>query len=250
MTRSAWWFALQGGVARLDGSWQGPGSEALNAAEKYQQGSELGLRFGRRWMNGFSVGSGLGMVQQDSRFLYQQTGTPTTQGSVDTTWSGTAMGVLTIYTWQLDTLFAEVPGTDQRWSATNRYTSLRVPLELGWRKDDGRMQFGTRGGLLLDVPMARQGNTLAFTGTEGVSEVVPLNDVRFDERFRPSLSAFAALELGYLVSHRWLVLCGPQATWQLGSPDAGAPRPRVNELGAWGRVEYLLSKRIIPASLP
>ena len=247
LNKGQWWIALQAEVAALNGEWHGPGREVkeLNASETWREGKGVGVAFGREWLNGWSIGLGLGVNQQRSRFLRRETETPHSEVVVDTTWTGSPMGQVTNYTWDIVETVVTEPGVVRDYSATNTYTRLRIAPEVSYRMAQRkRFSLSARLAPMLMLGMGRKGNTVVTTVTADSMETapttstIPLNNASFHDRFPLSMAVSAGLEVQYRMLDRWSVSALPTFTyWFPGSSTTGRSLS-MNELGGAMRLRY------------
>ncbi len=247
------WIGIHACYHDLSGGWNGssPTAEALNDDETWRDQWTAGLTYGWRWRSGWSASVGLEAAGRSSRFLHQHVEEGITTWDVDTSWVITPAGIdQNIYTWNIDSLAAFEPGIDERYSATNRYTLLRVPIEAGWHLEVRRWQFAARGGLLFGGTIARQGQSLGGAPTDGAPELIDLADPIIDHRFTFSIAGSFAVDAGYLLTERWSVHLGPVVTrdlWSSGNPD---PSLRLTSVGGMIRLEHELRMKERPVQQP
>lgn len=243
------WIGIHAGYHDLSGGWNGPSptAEALNNDEAWQDQWTAGLSYGWRWRSGWSASIGVDVVNRRSRFLHQHMEEGITTWDVDTSWVITPAGIdQNIYTWNIDSLVAFEPGINEQYSATNRYTLLRVPIEIGWRMGTRRWQFSVRGGSSICGTIARRGQSLSSPPSDGAPELIDLSDPAIDHRFTMSIAGSIAADAGYLLTERWSVHLGPVVTrdlWTSGNPD---PSLRLTSFGGLLRLEHELRMKERP----
>lgn len=201
---------------------------------------------GYEWLNGWSIGLGLGVMRQRSRFLHHEVQSGTTETVIDTTWTSNAMGPVTNYTWDIIETTLVEPGVEQDYNATNTYTQLRIAPELAYRlKDMKRFSVHGRIAPIFLVDIGRNGNTLTNGTGENSSDtlttrsvVIPLADASLDDRFPLRTALSAGLDLRYQLCERWSIAASPTCTWWL--PRATDPTPTLSmtEWGASVRLRY------------
>jgi hypothetical protein len=192
LKKGNWWVAVQGEWAMLNGEWKGTGSEVceLNKSETWRSGQGLGLVFGRQWLSGWSLGLGIGANKQRSRFLRREVEPGHSELVVDTTWTGTPMGQVTNYTWDIVETTVVEPGVERDYSATNSYTRLRIAPEVGYQLlQKKRFSLGARLAPVMMIDIDRKGNTLVQTSsmdtleTAAATGALALTDASLDNRF-------------------------------------------------------------------
>ena len=249
LARGNYWIGAQVGFWNVNGGWSGASalSEDLNRSEEWNAQQSFAALFGRRWRNGFSLGTGVEFMKRDSRFLLDRSEPGTASVVVDTTWTVIPMGTATFYTWDIDSTMMIEPGAEQHYSTTNQYTMLRVPIELGWSRDLRRWIFGVRAGASINLPIERSGQTLipanAPQDTPASSghlyNVIDLNDASVDDRFGVSLSAFGSFDVGYLLTERWSAHAGPSLARDIVIGNTPIDL-RTTQVGGFFRIEYEL----------
>lgn len=246
LERGTYWLGSRWSVQGLDGGWRGPEplSEELDRAETWRTQFAATLCFGRRWRSGVSVATGIEYAQRTSRFLYDEGGVSTASVLIDTVWSGTPSGTATIYTWEIDSALVMEPGGSRRYSSTDRYSYIRVPLELGWHKEIRRWSLGGRLGAAISIPLNRRGSTLAYTTSvqDGTIEAVDLRNEAVSGRFGAVLSITMAIDAGHQLSEHWSIHAGPTLARDL-VETGSTPRPDLWALGAFFGVEFELPSR-------
>ncbi len=246
LERGAYWLGTRWSVQGLDGGWRGPQplSEELDGAETWRTQYAATLCFGRRWRSGVSVATGLEYAQRTSRFLFDEGGVSEASVVIDTVWSGTPSGTATIYTWEIDSAVVMEPGGYQHYSSTDRYSFIRVPLELGWRTEIRRWSVGGRLGAALSIPVNRDGSTLAYTTSaqDGTIGTVDLQNEAVSGRFGAMLSLTMAVEAGHQLSEHWSIHAGPTLARDL-VETGSTPRPDLWAFGAFFGVEFELPSR-------
>lgn len=248
LSKGQWWIAAQADASVMTGKWTGNAPEVadLNASETWQSAQGLGLVAGRDWLNGWSLGLGIGVSKQRSRFLRREVEPGHSEMVVDTTWTGTAMGAQTNYTWDIVQTVVSEPGVERDYSATNSYTRLRIAPEVGYRVwQNGRFALHARlaGAMLLD--MGRKGQTVAWAnGTDstetatGVARVIPLNDASMNARFPVAFALTGSLELRYRLCERWSIGALPTMTYWLPGADGSTPGLSMTGIGGAVRLRY------------
>jgi hypothetical protein len=241
------WFALQGEWAMLNGTWRGPGAEVteLNESETWRGGQGLSLVVGREWLNGWSVGLGIGANKQRSRFLRREVEAAHTETVVDTTWTGTAMGAQTNYTWDIVERVQTEPGIEHDYSATNSYTRLRIAPEVSYQLlQKKRFGLSARLAPVMMFDIGRKGNTIVQATTDSLetttvtTSALPLNDASLDDRFPMSLAISGGLEFRYRICERWSASALPTFTYWMPRAEGRVPSLSMNELGGALRLRY------------
>jgi hypothetical protein len=242
------WFALQGEWATLNGAWKGTRQEVteLNESETWGEGQGLSLVVGREWLNGWSVGLGIGANKQRSRFLRREVEASHIETVVDTVWTGTAMAAQTNYTWDIVETVQTEPGVEHDFSATNSYTRLRIAPEVSYqllRKK--RFSLSARLAPVMMFDIGRQGNTIVQTvttdsleTTTAATSVLPLNDASLDDRFPMSLAVSGGLDFRYRICERWSVSALPTFNYWMPRAEGRVPSLTMNELGGALRLRY------------
>lgn len=247
LKKDNWWVAVQGEWSTLNGEWKGPGSEVteLNKSETWRGGQGLGLVIGREWLSGWSLGLGIGANKQRSRFLRREVEASHTEVIVDTTWTGTPMGQVTNYTWDIVETVIEEPGVERDYSATNSYTRLRIAPEVGYQLlQKKRFSLGARLAPVMMIDIGRKGNTLVRTAsvdtleTAATTGALALTDASLDNRFPMTFAVSAGLELRYRLCERWSLGMLPTFTYWLPHTEGRVPSLSMSELGGAVRLRY------------
>jgi cytoskeletal protein RodZ len=243
-----WWIAVQGEWAMLNGEWKGSGHEVpeLNTSETWRGGQGLSLVVGRKWLNGWSVGLGIGASKQRSRFLRREVEASHTETVVDTTWTGTAMGAQTNYTWDIVETVQTEPGIEHDYSATNSYTRLRIAPEVSYQLlQKKRFVLSARLAPVMMFDIGREGNTIVPSSSTDSLETTtygtvaaPVNDASLDERFPMAFALSAGLEVRYRICERWSVGALPTFTYWIPRAEGAVPALSMNELGGALRLRY------------
>ena len=237
-----YFFGVQVGYDGLSGGWSGhsPLSEELDRDEQWLGQYHAGIVLGRRWRSGASISVGVGFVERKSRFFRAMQTPGSTMLDVDTVWTGTPSGPNTVYTWDIDSLMTEQPGTEERFNSTNGYRLLRIPVELGWRRELNRWSITARAGVQVNLALDRRGRTLVSGQADGAPVVGDLNDAAVSQRFRTSISGFLGVDVGYLLCDRLSVHLGPVLARDMWSAESGDEQLRLTQVGAVLRLEYEL----------
>jgi len=248
LKRGNWWLALQGELSMLNASWKGAGRAVteLNESETWRGGQGLSVAVGREWLNGWSIGLGIGANKQHSRFLRREVGSSRTEVVVDTTWTGTPMGTQTNYTWDIVETVVNEPGVERDYSATNIYTRLRIAPEVSYQPlRKKRFSLSARLVPMMMLDIGRKGNTLVPSSTIDSLEIettgtgtLQLDDASLDERFPMTFAISAGLELRYRFCERWSVGFLPTFTYWLPSAERRVPSLSMTELGGALRLRY------------
>jgi hypothetical protein len=246
--KGQWWVAAQAEWAGLNGDWNGTGPEvnALNASETWRGQNGFSIVFGRSWSDRWSVGMGMGITKQRSRFLRHEVEEGRTETVVDTTWTATAMGTQTNYTWDIVETLVEEPGVERDLNATNTYTRLRIAPELGiellGRK---RATLSARVAPTMMFDLGRKGSTVATVSTmDSLETLTPalatrsLGDASFDKRFQAAFALSLSLEARYQLHERWAVSLLPTYTYWLPRAESTVPALSMTELGGAVRLRY------------
>ena len=248
LKKGQYWFALQGEMSLVNGSWKGTGREVseLNASETWRGGQGLSLVVGREWLSGWSVGLGIGATKQRSRFLRREVEPAHAETVIDTTWTITPMGTQTNYTWDIVETLVSEPGVERDYSATNSYTRLRIAPEVSrdlLRKK--RLTLTARLAPVMMFDIGRTGNTIVPSSTMDSLETVTtstgtlqLNDASLDERFPMTFAISAGLELRYRFCERWSAGLLPAFTYWMPRAEGRVPSLSMNELGCGVRLRY------------
>ncbi|MCB0770985.1 MAG: hypothetical protein KDC00_11350, partial [Flavobacteriales bacterium] len=206
-----WWLGAYVGSGTVQGEWKGSDLETLDQAEDWLSTGQAGLQFGRAWRSGWSVSAGLGLSMVRSRFDYKTTGPSSSFLEVDTTWSEyahTTTGV-PLYTWVIDSMIVDRPGSLSRVDSRNRYAAVQVPLTVHWYGDLRRFRLGAFGGVMAWIPTQRQGLTLAGPIQDGSPTTLPLQDARVSDRFAAQLHGQAGMSVGYFVTEHFSAYVEP-----------------------------------------
>ena len=248
LSKGHWWIAAHGEVAMMNGEWKGTGHEVteLNKVETWQSAQGLSLVAGRDWLSGWSVGLGVGVARQRSRFLKRESEPGQTETVIDTTWTGSPQGIATNYTWDIVQTQIYEPGVEHDYSATNTYTKLRIAPEIGYRLlERNRLSLHARLSPVLLLDIGRKGNTLVWTNrsdslenTTTGTRVMSLGDASLNERFPLAIALSGSVELRYRLCDRWSVSVLPRYTYWLPKADGAIPSLSMNGLGGAVRLRY------------
>lgn len=211
-----WWWGAYAATGRLTGMWQGADQEALNAAERWRGATQWGILVGRQWRSGWSLslGAGLGLSRSTLAFDEQQFDRSM---SVDTTWTQTLYNnVDVIYTWNIDTVITERPGTIRHTHARNRYGALQIPLNLAWHGQVKRWHYGGLCGVAIHLPTQREGSTLQRLPSDAAVSVVSLRHPSIDTRFGLRANAHLGLSIGYALNEHISIYAEPLLTTPIG----------------------------------
>lgn len=248
LKKSHSWIAVQAAIWTPDAVWKGTGPEVgeLNKNETWQGGQSLAVVYGREWLSGWSTGVGIGVSRQRSRFLRHETTPGHSETVIDTTWTGTAMGAQTNYTWDIVETVVNEPGVGRDYSATNMYTRLRIAPEVGYRLvDRSRFSLHALGSFAVTLDAGRKGRTLVRASasdsldlsTNGIT-TLSLDEASLDERFPLSFALSASMELRYRLCERWSISGLPMFTYHLPRAETRIPGLSMTELGAAVRLRY------------
>lgn len=247
LKKGNWWVAVQGEWSTLNGDWKGTGPEVaeLNKSEIWRGGHGLSLVFGREWLSGWSLGLSIGANKQRSRFLRREVEPGHSELVIDTTWTGTPMGQVTNYTWDIVETTVVEPGVERDYSATNSYTRLRIAPEVGYQLlQKKRFSLGARLAPVMMIDIGRKGNTLIQTASADSSETgaatgaLALTNTSLDSRFPMAFAVSAGLELRYRLCERWSLGVLPTFTYWLPRTEGRVPSLSMNELGGALRLRY------------
>lgn len=242
------WIGIQAEVSALEGAWKGTGPETaeLNKSETWRGGQGFSLAAGYAWWSGWSVGLGIGVTRQRSRFLHQEVEGGASETVYDTTWTSYPAGPVTNYTWDIIETTRTEPGVAHDYSATNTYTQLRIGPEVGYRfMERKRLSVHGRFTPLVLLDVGRKGTTLGSVPQQAGNDtsttlinVVPLTDASMDDRFPVRLAISAGIDLRYQVCDRWSLSASPTCTWWLPHAPGSGPSLSMTELGAVFRLRY------------
>lgn len=248
LRKGRWWFALQGGIAKLDGHWSGsdPAARELNRDETWLGGRSLGLVVGREWLNGWSAGLGIGAAWQRARFLRLERTPGPTETVIDTTWTNSFQGPNAYWTWNIVETDVTEPGTQREFRATNEYLWLRVAPEAARQLFEyRRLSLHARAGAAALFGITRKGSTLYRPSVhtldappDGHVNVVDLNDAAVRERFAFSFALWGALELQYRVREHWSVGALPMVEWRPAMHSSKGPALSMTSFGGALRLRY------------
>jgi hypothetical protein len=246
-------FGLQLEWTSASGEWRGTGEEvaALNRSETWLDRKGIGAVGGLRWRSGLHLALAANASQQRSRFLRTMTIAGDTTTTVDTTWIATAAGPQTVYTWDIVPVTIAEPGIEERTTATNTYTQLRMAAELGYGHRLGRWSLGLRAGPMITATMTRKGKTLVPGPVQPDGDEQPPNppmvmavDDRYvDERFRLSVGAFAAADINFHLTEAITLGAGPMWSTNFAGSGGTVPVASVSELGGAFRLLFDLPER-------
>ncbi len=237
----------------VSGAWRGSGEEvaALNRSETWLDRKGIGAVGGLRWRSGLHLALAASASQQRSRFLRTMTIAGDTTTTVDTTWIATAAGPQTVYTWDIVPVTIAEPGIDERTTATNTYTQLRIAPELGFGRRLGRWSLGLRTGPMITATLSRKGKTLVPDPVQPDGDELPPNpplvisadDRSVDERFRLSVGAFAAADINFHLTEAITLGGGPVWSTNFAGSGGTVPVAALSEVGGAFRLLFDLPER-------
>lgn len=211
-----WWWGAYAGTGRQTGVWEGVDQQALNAAERWRGATQWGILVGRQWRSGWSLSLGAGLGLSRSTLAYDEQQFDRSL-SVDTTWTQTLYNnVDVVYTWNIDTVITERPGTMLHTHARNRYGALQIPLNLAWHGQVKRWHYGGLCGVAIHLPTQREGSTLQRLPSDAAVSVVSLRHPSIDTRFGLRANAHLGLSLGYALNEHIGIYAEPLLTTPLG----------------------------------
>jgi hypothetical protein len=246
-------IGLQFDWTNVNGEWRGSGDEvpALNRSETWLDRKGIGAVIGLRWRGGSHLAMAVGVSQQRSRFLRTRTIEGGTSTTVDTTWTATPAGPQTVYTWDIVPVTIAEPGIEERTTASNTYTQLRIAPELGYDRRLGRWSIGLRAGPMFTATLARAGRSLVSGAAQADSTelqadqpmMIPVDDRSVDERFRLSFGAFAAVDINYHLTEAITLGAGPVWSTNFAGSGGTVPVASLSELGGAFRLLINLPER-------
>lgn len=231
-----WWIAATAGQYRETRHWAGGDGqlrEALNSTETHHYTYSAGFMGGLNFRGGWSVATGAEYrtgrfdFHHTDRFQMRRDSIISTVLTFNSLVLATTTDTITTYS-----------TVDRSVSEVNRYSTLRIPVELGWHKGLRRFRLGARAGLALELNEMRSGATLA-PGHEGVQSV----DVASTQVSCSSvLAGSVAADLGYMLSERWAVWASPVYEFGLLSllPADGLPVALPERAGLRFSISYQL----------
>lgn len=217
LPHGAWWMGVQFGWNDLNGGWRGEGrlAEEMNASETWQSGWQIGMVGGRTWRSGLSVSAGIEYASLKSRFLFTEERIAASDSGMamvlDTTWSVNAVAPdssYIVYTYDIAYVPVEGYAEDVRYSATNRYALLSVPVEVAYQWNIGRFTLSPRAGAAFNWFIGRNGRTLVASSTDGPPRAVVLSDAGAADRFGLWITGSAGADMGYALDERTQVFVG------------------------------------------
>lgn len=217
LPHGAWWLGVQFGWNDWNGGWRGEGplAEELNTAETWQGGWQAGFVGGRTWRSGLSVSAGVEYASLKSRFLFTEnrhnSSDTSTAMVLDTTWSVNAVAPdssYVVYTYDIAYVPVEGYSEDVRYSATNRYALLALPVEVAYQWNIGRFTLAPRAGAAFKWFIGRDGRTLVASASDGSPRAVALSDARAVDRFGMWITGSVGGDIGYALDERTQVFAG------------------------------------------
>jgi opacity protein-like surface antigen len=124
-------------------------------------------------------------------------------------------------------------------AAMNRYSLIRVPIEVSWHRPWRRWQYGLRAGLSAEFNTMISGITLVSDGNEsGTRSVDVASDL--ERRTNALLTGSVAADLGYALTDRWALWASPTVAIGLLplSHASDAPYAMPDRLGMRLRLSY------------
>lgn len=232
--RHAWWIAATAGTYRETRTWHGGDqalAHALQATETPHYTIGLGMLAGMEWRGGWNVATGL--EHSASRYDFKQidhlSGRRDSLITHVVTFNSSVIGSYT------DTLTTYTE-TTRTVAAMNRYTSLRIPVEVGWHRAWRRWHGGVRAGLSTEFNAMRSG----ITSVQGTAQGVDVGATEVHKAVL--LGGSLALDAGYAINGRLGLWASPGYATGLFSlsPPNGSPRASGDRWGIRLRLAYTL----------
>lgn len=201
--QQTWWIAATAGTFRENRTWKGGNKElrdALQGTEIPHPTVAVGLLGGVNGRGGWSLATGV--EYHAGRFNFNHADRFRTRHDSIVNYVVTFNSlVVETYTDTISTFREE----QRTIAAMNRYTTLRIPVELAWHTAYRRFRAGARAGLALELSTLRSGATL-LRNEEGLQGVYILPDNR---RCMSILGGSLAADFGYLLTDHWGLWASP-----------------------------------------
>ncbi len=232
----SWWIAATAGQFSETRTWKGGSTDlrtALQGTEQPHHTSAFGLLFGINGRGGWSLATGL--EHHAGRYDFKHADRfRTRRDSIITHVVTFNTLILASSTDTISTYREEQRSV----AAVNRYTTLRIPVELGWHVPHRRFRLGARAGLALEISTLRSGATLQYNelGLQSV-EVTPT-----DKQCMSVLAASVGADLGYILTEHWSIWASPVYEAGLLSllPEDHAPCSMPERMGIRFRLAYTI----------
>lgn len=244
--KAQWWIGIRGAGHQEYRSWvQGDPElrEALNSTERGRRTWGMGLLFGRAWASGLHVGLGAEWV--DARYDYRHTDRRLVEHTeVNNYMVSFGSDVLM----NLSDTVTTVQEDQQTVHSINRYSTLRLPVEVAMYRPWRRWTYGARVGMAYERSSFREGSVLRrnTAGPEATSFVqsMDVTEVSTQDRVSAQVSATLAFDLRYHLTDRFCLWAGPGYTRGLFAFAAGdQPRPLAERYGLAGGITCTLPGR-------
>ncbi|HEY0976543.1 MAG TPA: hypothetical protein VGE21_03665 [Flavobacteriales bacterium] len=197
--KGTWWFGVFGGAYTEERSWTGGDAdlrEALERTEVPHYPLGVGIALGHAWPSGFHLGTGVELIRSrydfrhDDRFVTENTEVHNFVVALD---ANVLVNISDTVVTTSETLVQQ--------KAMNRYSTLRIPVEVGWQHTWRRWHYGIRGGAAVEHITQQGGYTLQRVPS-GSSDATDIRSVDALDGPRRTilLSGLVGLDLGYSLS--------------------------------------------------
>lgn len=213
---SQWFVGLAIAYGQLKGAWPDKDGLGLNDAEQWRGSTVWGVNIGREWRSGWSIRTGLGLALDRSTLAVDRREVERFT-EVDTSWTQSAYNNTSdlVYTWRIDTVAVERPGTTATFRSNNQYGALRIPLTVGWHTDLRRWRLGACAGVAAMIPSQRKGHTIYRPSSDADPILVDLTDDRVASRSTARVDMHLGLSLGFHITEHMTVLLEPRTIFPM-----------------------------------
>jgi hypothetical protein len=177
---------------------------ALDRAEARTATLNLGLSLERHWMSGWGVGAGIQLERSSRDFHFVDRRTTVQQEVI--TWLVTLDSQ--VFVSSSDTI-DHVTTTENSIHGINRRSVVRIPVEGHFHRGKGRLQWGLRGGLALELDLRREGPGLTLDRQEGRLTAVQLSSTTLRQRHPHMVLGMVGADLGYQLAEHWSIWATP-----------------------------------------
>lgn len=232
----SWWIAATAGQFRENRTWKGGDDElrtALQGTELPHATTAFGMVIGVHGRGGWSLATGI--EHHAGRYNFKHADRFRTRRDSIVTYVVTFNSLILATSTDTISTFSE----EQRSvAAVNRYSTLRIPVEIAWHAPYRRFRLGVRAGLALELSTLRSGATLMHNG-QGLQsvEVDPVDKQRMSV-----LAGGLGADFGYVLTEHWSLWASPvyEAALLSLSPAGHLPYALPERMGLRFRLAYTI----------
>ncbi len=202
-----WLFSGLVGWYDVSRKWRGsngPLTHALDQAEARTSTLAYGLGLTRQWRSGWGLSIGVFDERSEQQFNFVDRRTEVTQEITN------FMVVLNseIIVSNSDTVDL-YSTTEKRYEGVDRRNILRIPVEAHYHRSVGRLHYGLRAGLAVEITSTRQDHSLALEPEDGRIVATSLSSTELQQRHPLMLLGVAGVDLGYTLNENWSFWANP-----------------------------------------